>query len=50
MIREFIEEYKYSKNEIKFNIKFNNEINILINIEKKDIQKEIYFLDNYECN
>ena len=50
MIREFVEEYKYSKNEIKFNIKFNNEINILINIEKKDIQKEIYFLDNYECN
>ena len=38
-IDEFIREYKISKS---------NEIDILIDIDNKDIGKEIYFLDNYE--
>ena len=49
IIQEFINEYKSSKIESKkmiYNV--NNEINIVINIEKEDINKNIYFLDNYE--
>ena len=46
LIYEFLEEYKYSKKAYKYNSK--NEINILIKIEKKDIDKKIYYLDNYE--
>ena len=41
IINEFINKYKYNQNKY-------NQINILIKIDKEDINKEIYFLDNYE--
>ena len=31
----------------KHNIYLNNEINIVIKVEKKDINKKVYFLDNF---
>ena len=44
-LHEFIfqSKHKYYKNT-------ENEINILINVEKDDINKEIYFLDNYQSS
>ena len=33
-------------NKYRHNLKINNEINILIKVDKEDIKKEIYFLDN----
>ena len=49
LISEFVNRYKHIK---KFQLKYNkniiNEINILVKIDKKDINKEIYFLDNIE--
>ena len=47
IIDEFINEYKYSRNMIN-NKKIDNEIEILLNVKGKDINKEVYFLDNYE--
>ena len=46
MVNEFIKESKYFKDD-KNNKISPNEIDILINVEKDDINKEIYFLDNY---
>ena len=43
-INEFINEYKNTKQFFRDNNQ--NEIDIFINIEDKDINKEIYFLDN----
>ena len=43
MINEFIKEYRH----IMSNQNKKNEINILINIDKKDLNKKIYFLNNY---
>ena len=40
IIKEFVNNYKYYKNT-------NNEINISVKIDKKDINKKLYFLDNY---
>ena len=48
LINEFINEYKFSKNELICSKNIINEIDILLNIENEDINKEIYFLDNYE--
>ena len=48
IISEFIQEYKYSKKEFKYNSNSKNEINILVKVEKEDIKKKIYFLDNYK--
>ena len=45
IVDEFIKEYQYSKHD-KNNKNINDEIDILINVEKKDINKEIYFLAN----
>ena len=46
IIKEFLEEYKYKKYYLEYNNRsFINEINILINAEKEDINKEIYFLN-----
>jgi len=45
IIKELINEIKY---EFKYKENIKNEINILINIGKNDINKKIYFLDNYE--
>ena len=39
MINTFINRYKN-------NLKINNEINVLIRVDKEDINREIYFLDN----
>ena len=47
IINEFIKEYKSSKIE-SGHVYSNNEINIFTKIEKEDINKEIYFLDNYQ--
>ena len=45
IIDELIKEYKYKKNELKYNNhNLSNEIDISINIEKEDIGKKIYFL------
>ena len=44
LIKNFI--IKYNSN-IKHN-KLPNEINIIINVDNEDINKQIYFLDNYE--
>ena len=38
----------YFKSIINKNIYYNSEVEILIKIERNDINKEIYFLDNYE--
>jgi len=51
VIDEFIKEFKNTKNNFKYNKNMEtkeNEIKILINIEQKDIGKNIYFLDNFE--
>ena len=48
IIKEFIMEYIYSKNRFKFDKQLKNEIDVLIKINKKDIDKKIYYLDNYE--
>ena len=45
-IKEFINEYKQTRKEENNN----NEINILLNIERKDINKNIYFLDRKQNN
>ena len=42
IINGFIKKYEYNK--------CNNEINIVVNIEEKDINKEIYFLDDKYYN
>jgi len=44
IINEFINDYKY----VKIEKKTINEINILINVDKKDINKKIYFLNSIE--
>ena len=41
IIKAFTIKYKHNKNSC-------NEINIIINVEKNEINKKIYFLDNYE--
>ena len=52
-INEFINKQKYM-NKFKYECKYKyyknniNEINIFMNIDKNEINKEIYFLDNYE--
>ena len=56
IVKEFIKrytcKYKYKyKNNNSFSKEYNkiiNEINIAIKVDKTDINKEIYFLDNYE--
>ena len=45
IIKEFINEYKYTNKLLRFDRK-KNEINILFNINKKDINKDIYFLNH----
>ena len=45
LINEFVNKTK-KKKEINY-FKVNNEINILIKVDKKDINKQVYFLDNY---
>ena len=50
IIDQFIKEYKQTKIFLKYNKYFNNEINIEIKIDKDDIGKKIYFLDNYNEN
>ena len=55
-IKEFIDLYEYAQyiNKFKLNNKYsynqssNNEIDILIKVDEEDINKEIYFVDNYE--
>ena len=47
IINGFIKEYKYSKRAFKYNNDLKNEIKILINVGPKDVNKQIYFLDNY---
>jgi len=42
IIDKFIQNFKH-----KYNYN-NNEINMIVNIEKNDINKDIYFLDNYK--
>ena len=46
MVNEFIKKSNYFKDD-KNNKISPNEIDILINVEKDDINKEIYFLHNY---
>ena len=47
--KEFLNRYKVNeKNKLKKN--FENEINIIVKVNKSDIGKKIYFLDNYENN
>ena len=41
IIDKFIQNYKHKNNN-------NNEINIIVNIKENDINKDIYFLDNYK--
>ena len=52
IINEFIKEIELSKKKLNFgnsyDNNFKNEINILINIEKNDINKNIYFLGDYK--
>ena len=48
IINEFISEYKYAKKEPKFDKNICNEIEIMVKVYEKDIDKKIYFLDNYE--
>ena len=46
--KEFLIRYKINqKNEIKKTLKNENEINIVVKVNKTDIGKKIFFLDNY---
>ena len=45
--KEYINKFKLN-NKYKYNQSLSNEINILIKVEENDINKEVYFLDNYE--
>ena len=47
IITEFINKYKYILN-YKSDINSKNEIELIINISKNNINKKIYFFDNYE--
>ena len=48
-IHDFIEKFKYNnKQNQENNINSYNELDILININREEINKEIYFLDNYK--
>ena len=44
-IKYFINKFIYNK---KYRYKYNNEINIKVKVEKEDINKDIFFLDNYK--
>ena len=48
IINKFINKYKYKSIRYKYNNIINNEIDIDLKIEKENINKKIYFLDNYE--
>ena len=48
LIEEFIMEYKKSKNEFDYLSNIENEILIKINVEKEDIKKKVYFLNNVQ--
>ena len=49
LIKKFIKEYNYSKKEIDDLNDIKNEISITINVNKEDINKKVYFLQQNDC-
>ena len=48
IVDEFIKELKNYKQILKYDKMTKNEIDIYINIEKEDVNKQVYFLNNYD--